>query len=281
MGVNKGQANMRTKVMKTLSFCLTLALSAALLGAAPWAADVADAGREARWQEISKYIFGDRGIEPTESLIKIDAPKRALDAALVPITLRMPGQDRIKGVYLVIDENPSPFAAHFSFGPAADPRQVTLRVRINSYTNVHAVAETADGKLYAAVAFVKASGGCSAPMGVSDKEAMQGMGEMRMKFAGGPGESLEATLMIRHPNFNGMQMNQITRTYTPARYINRINVSYGDKDVVSIDGDISVSSDPVFVFSFLPEGAGPVRVVASDTKGGHWEQTFSLPSLSN
>ncbi|HUL07832.1 MAG TPA: quinoprotein dehydrogenase-associated SoxYZ-like carrier [Candidatus Acidoferrum sp.] len=267
--------------MKTLSLGLALAMVTALLGPPSQAADVADAGREARWQEVSKYIFGDRKIEPTDSLIKIEAPSRALDAALVPITLRMPGKDRIKGVYLVIDENPSPFAAHFSFGPAADPSQVKLRVRINSYTNVHAIAETGDGQLFEAVAFVKASGGCSAPMGVSDEEAMNGMGEMRMKFAGGAGESLAATLMIRHPNFNGMQMNQITRTYTPARYINRITVSYGDNDVVSIDGDISVSSDPVFGFSFLPEGAGPVRVIASDTAGGHWEQTFNLPALSN
>ena len=31
--------------------------------------------------------------------------------------------------------------------------------------------------------------------------------------------------MIRHPNFSGMQMNQVTRDYTPARYINKVAVT--------------------------------------------------------
>jgi sulfur-oxidizing protein SoxY len=160
---------------------------------------------------------------------------------------------------------------------------VKLRVRINSYTNVHAVAETKDGKLFQTAAFVKASGGCSAPMGVSDEEAMKGMGTMKMKFTGEAqaGNPAEATLMIRHPNFNGMQMNQVTRAYTPARYINQVTVSYGDKNVLTIDGDISISSDPVFRFSFAPEGTGPIKVVVSDTEGGRWEQTFTTPSLGN
>ncbi len=38
------------------------------------------------------------------------------------------------------------------------------------------------------------------------------MGDMRMKFAEtGAGKPVEATLMVRHPNFSGMQMNQVTR----------------------------------------------------------------------
>src|SRR6185437_11096196 len=193
-------------------------------------ADATDPAREARWQEISAYIFGDRKVEPTDSLIRIEAPKRAMDAALVPITLTMADKGNVKSVYLLIDDNPSPFAAHVTFGPAADPGQLKLRVRIDSYTNVHAVAETKDGRLFQAVAFVKASGGCSAPMGVSDEEAMQGMGDMKMKFADAePGGVLGATLMIRHPNFNGMQMNQITRNYTPARYIKQVTVASGDR----------------------------------------------------
>ena len=94
-------------------------------------------------------------------------------------------------------------------------------MRVNNYTNVHAVVRTKDGRLFETTKFVKASGGCSAPMGMSDEEAMKGMGDMRMKFSGdgAPGKSTEATLMIRHPNFSGMQMNQVTRDYTPARYI--------------------------------------------------------------
>jgi sulfur-oxidizing protein SoxY len=243
----------------------------------------ADAKREERWQLIADYLFDDREVLPTDSLIKIDAPKRAQDAALVPITLTMPQKDKIKSVYLVIDDNPAPLAAHVTFGPAADSGTLQLRVRIDTYTNVHAVAETKDGKLFSTAAFVKASGGCSAPSGPSDAEAMKGMGEMRMKFAESiqQGKPAEATLMIRHPNFSGMQMNQLTRLFTPARYLEKMTVSYGDQTVLDIVGDISLSTNPVMGFNFVPRGDGPMKVVASDTKGGRWEQSFKVPPATN
>jgi len=268
---------------------LPLALCLAVIGAAAaqkvLAADpiATDAERVARWKTIATYIFGDRKIEPTETLVKLDAPARAQDAALVPVTLSMPEKDKIKSVYLVIDDNPSPLAAHVKFGPAADPSLLQFRVRVDTYTNMHAVAETMDGRLFGTVAFVKASGGCSAPIEATDEEALKGTGEMRMKFAGGvvPGKPMEATLMIRHPNFNGMQMNQLTRNYTPPRYIDKLSVSYGDNKIFDLDADISLSTNPVITFSFVPNGKGPVKVVASDTKNGRWEQAFDMPATTN
>lgn len=262
-----------------LAFGLVLAAAGAAQAAGPSDTDVE---REARWRDVAASIFKDRTIQPTETLVKVEAPKRAEDAALVPITLTMPEKDKVQAVHLVIDDNPSPYAAHFRFGPAADPSELRLRVRVNSYTNVHAVAETKDGALYEAAKFVKASGGCSAPMGMSDEEAMKGMGEMRMKFAGEAqqaGRPVEATLMIRHPNFSGMQMNQITRDYTPARYVNTITVDTGNRNVFVMDGDISIASNPVINFAFLP--AGPVKVTATDNQGGRWEHSFTVPSASN
>ena len=127
--------------MKTLPLALCLALIGVATAQNVLAADPdgTDAERAARWKTIAEYIFGDRKVEPTETLIKLDAPKRAQDAALMPVTLTMPGQDKIKSVYLVIDDNPSPLAAHFRFGPAADPSSLQLRVRVDTYTNVHAV----------------------------------------------------------------------------------------------------------------------------------------------
>ncbi|WP_246733267.1 quinoprotein dehydrogenase-associated SoxYZ-like carrier [Methylobacterium sp. BTF04] len=238
--------------------------------------------RAARWTELQQSIFGDRKVETGPALVTMDLPDRASDASLVPLTLTMPGKDKIQGLYLVIDDNPAPLAAHFVFGPAADPDTLKMRVRVNTYTNIHAVAETKDGRLVESAKFVKASGGCSAPMGMSDQEAMQGMGDMRMKFADSkPGKPIEATLMIRHPNFSGMQMNQVSRDYTPARYINKIAVTYGDKSVFTMDGDISISANPVINFAMLPEGKGPIKVVAGDNQGGRWEHSFDAPAASN
>lgn len=267
------------------SLALCLAVTAVAPAAEVFAADAVakDPERAARWKAIAEQIFGDRRIEPTETLIKLDAPKRAQDAALVPVTLTMPEKDKIASVYLVIDENPSPLAAHVTFGPAADASALQLRVRVDTYTNMHAVAETRDGRLFETVAFVKAAGGCSAPAGASDAEAMQGMGRMRMRVSQGatPGAPMRAKLMIRHPNFNGMQMNQVTRTYTPPRYIDRLSVSYGNSKVFDLDTDISLSTNPVITFSFVPNGQGPLKVVASDSEGGHWEQSFEAPATTN
>ncbi len=266
----------------TLAFAL--AFSAATLFAplaqAAGASDT-DQERNARWQEIAKSIFGDKTIESTDTLVKLEAPKRAEDAALVPITLSMPDRDKIKSVSLIIDDNPAPYAAKFEFGPAADTRELKLRVRVNNYTDMHAVVETPDGKLYEAKQFVKASGGCSAPMGMSDEEAMKGMGDMRMKFAEAqPGKPVEATLMIRHPNFSGMQMNQVTRDFTPARYIDKLTVSAGDETVFTMTGDISIASNPVINFGFKPDGKA-IKVAASDNQGGRWSHSFNAPSPTN
>jgi sulfur-oxidizing protein SoxY len=276
------------KISKIWPLALCVASMVAVPGATALAADstdmdaAKDPGRAARWKQIAEQIFGDRKIEPTETLIKLDAPKRAEDAALVPVTLSTE-RNNIKSVYLVIDDNPSPLAAHVTFGPAADPGSLQLRVRIDTYTNMHAVAETRDGRLFGTVAFVKASGGCAAPAAASDEEAMKGMGEMRMKFAQGAahGKATQATLMIRHPNFNGMQMNQVTRNYTPPRFIEKISVSHGDSKIFDLATDISLSTNPVITFSFVPDGKGPLKVVASDTANGRWEQSFDAPAATN
>jgi sulfur-oxidizing protein SoxY len=109
------------------------------------------------------------------------------------------------------------------------------------------------------------------------------MGEMRMKFGedATAGKPVEATLMIRHPNFNGMQKNPITQYFTPPRYINKMSVSSGNAKVFDLEADISLSTNPVITFSFVPNGKEPLKVVASDTKDGHWEQGFDIPAAMN
>ena len=64
--------------------------------------------------------------------------------------------------------------------------------------------------------------------------------------------------MIRHPNNSGLQMDQLTRLYTPARYIDKLAVYQGDELVFSMEGGISISEDPNFRFTFKPNGAKDV-----------------------
>jgi sulfur-oxidizing protein SoxY len=262
-------------------------LAMALIGAATLGSTFAaitaradDAAERAeRWDFLRGEIFGDRALADGAGIVALEAPDRALDAALVPVTVTLSGDDPVTAVYVVVDQNPGPLAAHVTFGPAAQAQQMTFRVRVNEYTYIHAVAETASGALYQTAKFVKAAGGCSAPVGADAEAALADIGRMKLRLAGeiAFGQPVEAQLMIRHPNFNGMQMDQLTRMYTPARYIDAIDVTYDGQQVFHLVGDISLSTDPVIGFSFVPPARGKLHVVVRDTDGATFEESFDLP----
>jgi len=239
-----------------------------------------EAERVARWQQLQQAVFGKRALADGAGVIQIEAPEHALDAALVPITLTMKSATPIKGLYLVIDNNPSPVAGHFTFGPRSDPRTLKLRVRVNQYTFIHAVAETADGKLFVARQFVKTSGGCSAPVGADNADALKDIGLMKLHLLGpfSAGKPLQAQLMIRHPNFNGMQMDQITRLFTPPRFIRTIDASYDGAPIFHLDSDISLSTDPVITFGFVPEKKGSMQLVVRDSDNAAFNHSFAVPA---
>lgn len=259
-----------------------LALSMAL-GAAPFeaAAEVGEAERAARWEELRGAIFGERAVEDGVGLVTIEAPSRAEDAAVVPIRIGIDEKLRgdIDALYLVIDENPSPLAARFSFGPAADPRVVATRVRVDDYTYLHAVAETKDGRLYGVARFIKASGGCSAPASKDQALAQARLGKMKMRLPERveAQKRTEAQLLVSHPNSSGMQMDQLTRNYVPADFVRRIRVSYNGTDVLTLESDISISEDPSLAFTFLPRaGGGELRVEVDDSSNRHFEQSWKV-----
>jgi len=256
-----------------------LLCSATLLPLAPAHAEDDATVRAERWQQLRQAIFGNRPIQDGRDVLTLEAPYRADDAALVPVAMVLKQPTTIKGLYLVIDNNPSPMAAHFTFGRDADPHEIRLRVRVNDYTDVHAVAETQDGKLYSVSDFVKAAGGCSAPSGQSVADAMKGIGGMKLRVLGdyAPGKPLDVKLLIRHPDFNGMQMDQMTRLVTPARFINSTEVTYNGALVFNLDTGISLSSDPAITFGFVPKAAGQLKVVAHDTDDAVFSRNFDIP----
>ena len=84
-------------------------VSATQLGALSHAvADDDDAERASRWQALQQALFPGRSLKDGAGIVQLDAPPRALDAALVPIGISLSGVQPIKSVYLVIDGNPAP-----------------------------------------------------------------------------------------------------------------------------------------------------------------------------
>ena len=200
----------------------------------------------------------------------LDAPRRAEDAAVVPIGMRvnLPGDDKrtLQSLTLVIDENPAPVAGTFSIGPHSGVTSISTRVRVDSYSYVRAVAELSDGKLYGVKAFVKASGGCSAPAAANADATKSMLGQMKFRTFRSEADALpEAQIMLRHPQNSGLQMDQLTRLYVPPFFIDTLKIWQGDDLVLAMDGGIAISEDPNIRFNFRPNGADKLRAEAVDT----------------
>jgi sulfur-oxidizing protein SoxY len=259
---------------------------AGLLGATLAAQFVpATAATDDVWPGLVQDIFDNRPMNDGAGVIAIEMPYRAEDAAIVPVTLRTalaPGDGRrVLRITLVIDQNPAPMAAKFELGRDAGITEISTRVRVNNYTDVHAVAELDDGKLYMAKTYVKASGGCSAPAAKNAEEAKSRLGQMRYRqFARngqGPASGRrEVQIMIGHPNNSGLQMDQVTQLYIPAFFVNELRLWQDDSPVLSIEGGISISEDPNIRFSYVSNGARRFRAEARDTEGHTFEHEWKI-----
>ena len=237
------------------------------------------------WPGLVQDIFNNRPMNDGSDVISIEMPYRAEDAAVVPVTLRSrlsPDDSRkVRAITLVIDQNPAPMAARFELGPDAHVSEISTRVRVNSYTNVHAVAELSDGKLYMVKTFVKASGGCSAPAVRNVEEAKNHIGQMKYRqFARadqGPTDGTrEAQIMIGHPNNSGLQMDQLTHLYIPAFFIDEVHLWQDNSPVLSMEGGISISEDPNIRFTYVSNGARTFRAEAKDTSGHVFQKEWKI-----
>jgi sulfur-oxidizing protein SoxY len=242
------------------------------------------------WPSLVSDLFQGRPMQNGDGLITLEAPYRAEDAALVPMTLgfALPLGDtrQVKKITLVIDQNPAPMAASFEIGLNSGLTSIATRLRVNDYTNVHEVAELSDGQLYVVQKYVKAAGGCSAPAGKNLTEANTHLGEMRLReIAARPADDAapasmpalhQAQLMIRHPNNSGLQMDQVSHLYIPAHYIDSLKVFQGDDLVFAMESGISISEDPNFRFTYKPNGAKVMRVEARDSAGKQFQSEWPI-----
>ena len=272
--------------MSTFSRVIAAALMAAVFVAVPTAVRAqAAAGQdqpsEETWNSIKDDIFKGRPILDGSGLVILDAPRRAEDAAVVPIGMRVSfaGDDKrtLQSLTLVIDENPAPVAGTFTIGPRSGVTSISTRVRVNSYSYVRAIAELSDGKLYGVKAFVNASGGCSAPASSNADATRSMLGQMKFRTFRNESDALpEAQLMLRHPQNSGLQMDQLTRLYIPPFFIDNLKVWQGDDLIVSMDGGIAISEDPNIRFNYRPNGAARFRVEAVDTSRKIFRDEWSI-----
>ncbi|WP_353112171.1 quinoprotein dehydrogenase-associated SoxYZ-like carrier [Salinisphaera dokdonensis] len=241
---------------------------------------------ETVWKSIRKAHFGDRAIADGTDVVSLDAPYRAEDPSVVPITItdERAGNSgpAISRLWLVIDNNPVPMSARFDLGPAAASATIATRVRVNSYTYMRVIAETRDDKLYMVKRYVKASGGCSAPIGRDLDKARENLGQMRLRTVrAGESNDKRTQLMIRHPNITGLQMDQLTRLVEPAHFVDAITVRKGDALVFDSTMTFSLSANPSLQFSVKDDTPGDLSAHVQDNEENEFEQTWPAPEAES
>ena len=230
-------------------------------------------------QDLKELVFGDDEIKDGSALFSLDSPYRALDAAIVPISINFKNNQTkdnyVKSLTLIVDENPSPVVIKFNFTPKIGNPSLTTRIRVDKYTYVRAIAEYNNGEKFMNSNFVKAAGGCSAPSLADMDAVMARLGKMKMKFIEtGPKNSInKAQFLISHPNYSGLQFNQLTRAEIPAHFVDSIKIEQDGEIILEAFPDISLSEDPSIIFHYLNSG-GPINVVVEDSKGKNFSSKF-------
>ncbi|WP_353861330.1 quinoprotein dehydrogenase-associated SoxYZ-like carrier [Azospirillum formosense] len=263
---------------------IILALSGAACLCLSSAGAPAASPQEERWDLLRDMYFSGRTVEDAGPLLSLEAPTRANDAAVVPIRIvTAPGNGvAVTAVHLIVDENPVPMAATFRFPHGDSPQAIDTRLRVNAYTNITAVAETSDGRLLRTSRFVKASGGCSAPALKNAQLAVARMGKMKLNLPDSitAGKPLTAQLLISHPNYTGMQYDQLNYYFIPAHYVKTVAIRYNGEPVLDVQSDISLSEDPSIHFSLVPEEQGTLEVTAEDSNGRVFQESWPIRANS-
>ena len=235
------------------------------------------------WQTYLKDAYF-KGVDIIEdkTVIELVTPYRSEDAALTPvsITAKIPQTPEryIETIHVFVDKNPQPLVGVFHLTPAVGKADLAMRIRINEYTYVRAVAVLNNGEHHMTANFVKASGGCSAPPAADLKAAMERLGQMKFRTVGDvvAGEPAAGQFMVSHPNITGFQIDQVTRSIIPQHYVKTIAISQNGKPLMTAEVGFSLSADPSLRFFFKPEKAGTIKAEVVDSKGLQWSETFEL-----
>jgi sulfur-oxidizing protein SoxY len=227
------------------------------------------------WPTLREANFGDRDIKAEDGFVTLDAPVTAEDAAVVPLTARVPPsvKAKLKSLTLIIDKNPNPVVAKVRFGPAAGAggeRSFATRVRVDNFSHVRAILETEDGTLHMATKFVQAAGGCAAMQAKDPDADTVGLGKTIVKTFSPALSStplFEGLVMIKHPNANGMQLDINTGDYIPARFVKEVVVKRDGELVFTMDTTFSISTNPNFRFTFGRGTDNELEVAITDTDG--------------
>lgn len=253
--------NMIKGVFSVLALCL--AIPATTVRAEQSPIDV--------WQTLikDKYFKGVNIIED-HSVIDLKTPYRAEDGSNMPLTItaKIPQTPEryIDKIYLIVDKNPEPLIGIFHLTPESGKADLAMRIRVNEYSNVRAIAVLNNGETHMVTNFVKTKGGCSAPLSVGLEDAIKRIGKMKFRTVGKeqPDDTVIGQFLVSHPMITGMQRDLQGQLW-PAHYMKAIKLTFNGKLVMTAQTSIGISADPSFRFFFKPGKGGVMKAEIVDS----------------
>jgi sulfur-oxidizing protein SoxY len=223
------------------------------------------------WQTLikDKYFKGVNIIED-HSVIDLKTPYRAEDGSNMPLTItaKIPQTPEryIDKIYLIVDKNPEPLIGIFHLTPESGKADLAMRIRVNEYSNVRAIAVLNNGETHMVTNFVKTKGGCSAPLSVGLEDAIKRIGKMKFRTVGKeqPDDTVIGQFLVSHPMITGMQRDLQGQLW-PAHYMKAIKLTFNGKLVMTAQTSIGISADPSFRFFFKPGKGGVMKAEIVDS----------------
>jgi sulfur-oxidizing protein SoxY len=213
------------------------------------------------WPSLRSQLYGSRDIgEVGDQSMSIEAPVSTPDPSATPVVLHF-GNDlagRVRQVRVIIDNNPSPLVTTMNLKTGLRVEEIDLRVRIDRFTSVRAIAETADGQLQMRSTWVNASGGCSSPSSVVEGGAL---GQIRFRASA---DDRALQISIRHPNNSGFQVDPRTGDLIPPHFIGHLRLISGGQVLMEADTGISLSENPTLRIATSEPLSAPMTVEATD-----------------
>jgi len=223
------------------------------------------------WEYLQQQFYPDRQMGLLdETYMSLEAPVNTPDPAATPLTLRFgdAAVGHIKQIRVIIDNNPSPLVATFDVAGGARVAEIGLRVRVDRYTSVRAIAESSDGRFEMRSTWVNASGGCSAPPSAAGAGTL---GEIR--FRPSP-DSKSMLISIRHPNNSGFQIDARSGEPIASHYVSHIRFSSDGRTLLEADTGISLSENPTLRIASDQPLPAPNMVDVVDSKDAHFNASW-------
>jgi sulfur-oxidizing protein SoxY len=237
------------------------------LGAAASAPGDSQTPSSGAWEYLQREFYPDRSLGVLdETFMSLEAPANTPDPAATPLTLRFgdAAVGHIRQIRVIIDNNPSPVAATFDVASGARVAEIGLRVRIDRFTSVRAIAETTDGRFEMRSAWVNASGGCSAPPSTLTAGTI---GEIRFR----PSPDARSMLIsIRHPNNSGFQIDPRSGEPIAAHYVSHLRFSSDGHTLLQADTGISLSENPSLRIASDQPLPAPIAIEVIDSADAHF-----------